>query len=124
MRCGRAKGIPVQRIDALVLDCGGVLIPQDPADLDAIGRPLGYADGELWAVLHGIPGYLIDGAARSLLKQVNGQGMDLSDGHRGSTYRPLCHHHLRIALQGSAFLEPVTPRRIASGLPRTLTAIV
>lgn len=44
-------------IDALILDYGGVVIHEDPADYDPIGRPLGFADGQLWALVHGIPEY-------------------------------------------------------------------
>ncbi len=45
-------------IDALILDYGGVVIHEDPADHDAIGVPLGFAPGQLWAATHGIPEYL------------------------------------------------------------------
>ncbi len=45
-------------IEALIWDYGGVLIHEDPADYDSIGRPLGFADGQLWAAAHAIPEYL------------------------------------------------------------------
>lgn len=45
-------------LEALILDYGGVVIHEDPADYDQIGRPLGFGEGELWAAIHSIPEYL------------------------------------------------------------------
>ena len=45
-------------LDALILDYGGVVIHEDPADYDQIGRPLGFGEGVLWAAIHSIPEYL------------------------------------------------------------------
>lgn len=45
-------------MDALILDYGGVVMHEDPADYDAIGRGLGLADGELWAMVHSLPEYI------------------------------------------------------------------
>lgn len=44
-------------IDALILDYGGVLIHEDPADYHSIDRALGFAEGRLWALAHGIEAY-------------------------------------------------------------------
>lgn len=46
------------RIEALVFDYGGVVFHEDSADYDAIGAPHGFATGELWALVHGVPEYL------------------------------------------------------------------
>lgn len=48
----------MSRIEALILDYGGVVIHEDPADYDDIGRPLGFSDGQLWKLVHSIPQYL------------------------------------------------------------------
>jgi len=45
-------------IEALILDYGGVVVHEEPADYDAIGRPLGFGEGGLWAAVHSIPEYL------------------------------------------------------------------
>lgn len=45
------------RIDALILDYGGVVIHEDPADYDPIAVPNGFAPGELWTLVHSIPEY-------------------------------------------------------------------
>lgn len=44
-------------IDALILDYGGVLIHEDPADYRPIDRVLGFADGQLWCLVHSIEAY-------------------------------------------------------------------
>lgn len=44
-------------IQGLILDYGGVVMHEDPADYDAIGLPRGLARGELWALVHAIPEY-------------------------------------------------------------------
>ncbi|MGO1001293.1 HAD family hydrolase [Lysobacter sp. CA196] len=44
-------------IDALILDYGGVLLHEDPADYHPIDRSLGFAEGRLWALAHGIEAY-------------------------------------------------------------------
>jgi putative hydrolase of the HAD superfamily len=44
-------------IDALILDYGGVILHEDPADYDAIGAAFGFAPGQLWASVHSIPEY-------------------------------------------------------------------
>lgn len=48
---------PLRGIDALLFDYGGVVFHEDPADYDAIGAPHGFAAGELWALVHGVPEY-------------------------------------------------------------------
>lgn len=45
------------RIDALILDYGGVVIHEDPADYDPIAVPNDFAPGELWTLVHTIPEY-------------------------------------------------------------------
>jgi putative hydrolase of the HAD superfamily len=45
-------------IEALILDYGGVVIHEDPADYEPIGRSLGFGEGQLWAAVHSIPEYL------------------------------------------------------------------
>ena len=44
-------------IRALVLDYGGVVFHEDPADFDAIGTRHGLGAGELWSAFHSIPEY-------------------------------------------------------------------
>ncbi len=44
-------------IEALILDYGGVVTHEDPADYDVIGLPHGFAAGQLWNVVHSIPEY-------------------------------------------------------------------
>lgn len=44
-------------IDALILDYGGVVIHEDPADYDPVAVPNGFAPGELWTLVHTIPEY-------------------------------------------------------------------
>lgn len=45
-------------MDALILDYGGVVMHEDPADYDPVGRGLGLAGGELWAMVHSLPEYI------------------------------------------------------------------
>lgn len=45
-------------IEALILAYRGVVVHEDPADYDRIGRALGFEEGELWAAVHSIPEYL------------------------------------------------------------------
>lgn len=44
-------------IEALILDAGGVVLHEDPADYDAFSVPLGFAPGQVWAAVHDIPEY-------------------------------------------------------------------
>ncbi len=45
-------------IEALILDYGGVVVHEDSADYDRIGRSLGFGEGALWDAIHSIPEYL------------------------------------------------------------------
>jgi len=45
-------------IDALILDYGGVVRHEDPADYDDAGHLLGLASGRLWSLIRSLPEYL------------------------------------------------------------------
>lgn len=55
---------PAPLVDAVLLDYGGVVRREDPADFDAFARDVGIPPGRLWAAFHDIPEYELSRTGR------------------------------------------------------------
>lgn len=55
---------PAPLVDAVLLDYGGVVRREDPADFDDFARTVGIPPGRLWAAFHDIPEYALSRTGR------------------------------------------------------------